>query len=137
MSTPIDEEIHDRLHAFVDGELEPAEAEAFRDHLGECTRCQEEMEDVLQLQSLGEQLARQQAAPPLLNTSRPEKASRGRAFRPVWARRTWLASAVGVSLAAALLLVLPRLSGSEEWGPEALALGPTRSLEGRLSWRGT
>ncbi|ATB43251.1 hypothetical protein CYFUS_008731 [Cystobacter fuscus] len=137
MSTPIDEEIHDRLHAFVDGELEPAEAEAFRDHLGECTRCQEEMEDVLQLQSLGEQLARQQASPPLRTTPRPEKASRGRAFRPVWVHRTWLASAVGVSLAAALLFVLPRLSGSEEWGPEALALGPTRSLEGRLSWRGT
>src|SRR5690349_24992210 len=116
MSTPIDEEIHDRLHAFVDGELEPAEAEAFRDHLGECTRCQAEMEDVLQLQSLGEQLARQQASPPLRNTSRPEKAPRGRAFRTVWAHRTWLASAVGVALAAHLLLVLPRPAGLDARG---------------------
>ena len=32
----MDDEIHDLVHAFADGELEPAEAESFREHLGTC-----------------------------------------------------------------------------------------------------
>jgi cellulose synthase operon protein C len=136
-----DGDIHERLHAFVDGELEPAEADVFREHLGTCERCQVELEDVLQLQALGEQLARQEApperqAPPPRAAGAPKK----RAFRAAWSRRAWLASAVGVSLAATLLLILPRPphgTGPDEWGPGALALAPSRSLEGRLSWQGT
>jgi cellulose synthase operon protein C len=122
-------EIHDQVHAFADGELEPAQAEAFRQHLGACEPCQAELGDILQLQALGERLGAQLAAVPAV-------APGGRAFRPAWSRRrALLAVGLGGALAAALALVVVRSPGLRE-DPVALALAPTRSLEARLSWEG-
>ena len=49
----------EQLGAFVDGELDPAAAAAFRSHLVQCARCQEEMHGLLQLEALA------QDSPPL------------------------------------------------------------------------
>ncbi|HEX8440013.1 anti-sigma factor family protein, partial [Archangium sp.] len=133
-----DIDIHDNVHAFADGELEPAEAEAFRDHLGTCERCQTELDDILQLQVLGSQLSEQGATLPM----RPVEptAPPSRAFRPAWSRRrVGLAVALGGSLAAAVTLAVLSGPGKDMPGTvssEALALAPTRSLEARLSYEG-
>jgi tetratricopeptide (TPR) repeat protein len=143
MSAPEPMDIHDPVHAFADGELSPEEADAFRVHLGTCAQCQEDLEDILQLQSLGGRLAEvevkeaQAPAPPPEPRTRREPES-GRAFRPTWSRRR-LAAAVALtgSLAAVLALVVFRAPGLPgEPAGQQLALAPTRSLEARLSWDG-
>ncbi|WP_224363602.1 zf-HC2 domain-containing protein [Hyalangium versicolor] len=154
------DDIHDLVHAFADGELEPAEAEDFRKHLGTCKQCQEELEDILQLQSLGGRLAelegKQASIPtepvPSKEAARPAEAARmaesprasegtsPRAFRPAWSRRqrAGLTVLLGGVLAAAFAVVVLRNpgGGTEGVGPEALALAPTRSMEARLSYGG-
>ncbi|MCE9669137.1 CHAT domain-containing protein [Myxococcus stipitatus] len=141
MSTAEPMDIHDQVHAFADGELPADEAERFREHLGTCVQCQEELDDILQLQALGEGLARQEAAAPVAHAA-PAPPARSaaaseRAFRPAWSRRrSWVAAAaLSGSLAAvfAVVALRPRTGNVET---VALALAPTRSLEARLSWPG-
>lgn len=43
----------DKIGPFVDGELSPPEAEAFRDHLPECPRCQVQLSNLLMLERMG------------------------------------------------------------------------------------
>lgn len=125
-------ELHDSVHAFADGELSPTEAEAFREHLGTCARCQEELEDVLQLQALGARLAEEETTAPAQGSPRP------RAFRPKWSRRRMaLVAVMGGSLAAALGLLVLRAGPAETPGTGTLvAMAPTRSMEERLSYPG-
>ncbi|KFE71032.1 anti-sigma factor family protein [Hyalangium minutum] len=149
------EDIHDLVHAFADGELEPSEAEAFREHLGTCEQCQAELDDILQLQALSGRLASMEAkqapapetvAPPV-ERARPVEAARkteeaaasSRAFRPAWSRRrrVGLSVVLGGALAAAFALAVLRTPGLEGGNtPETLALAPTRSTEARLSYGG-
>lgn len=144
MSASDELDVHDQVHLFADGELSPEEAQAFREHLGTCERCQAELDDILQLQSLGGRLAEAEAraAKEEAPAPRSEAAKPSRAFRPAWSqRRRWVAAvALSGSLAAAFAVALLRGPRSDdsglEVGPEALALAPTRSLEARLSWRG-
>lgn len=135
MSTPETLDIHDQVHAFADGELSPEEADAFRVHLGTCAQCQADLDDILQLQSLGGRLAdaeaKQAAAPPRRD------ATPGRAFRPAWSRRRALAAvALTGSLAAVFALVVLRTPDSTDVtvAGTQVAMAPTRSLEARLSW---
>lgn len=51
------------LHAFADGELSPAEAEAFREHLAGCADCARALSDILQFGALA-RAARDHAAAP-------------------------------------------------------------------------
>lgn len=148
------EDIHDLVHAFADGELEPAEAEAFREHLGTCEQCQAELDDILQLQALSGRLAQSEAkqapapepvAPPVElprpveAARRPEDEASSRAFRPSWSRRrrVGLSVVLGGALAAAFALAVLRTPGLDGGNtPETLALAPTRSTEARLSYGG-
>lgn len=128
------DEIHDLVHAFADGELEPAEAESFREHLGTCEQCQAELDDILQLQALSGRLASMDAKP----APAPVEAAPSRAFRPAWSRRrrAGLSVLVGGALAAAFAFAVLRTPGPGGDVPEALALAPTRSMEARLSYGG-
>ncbi|PTL81085.1 CHAT domain-containing protein [Vitiosangium sp. GDMCC 1.1324] len=129
-------DLHDSVHAFADGELDPPEAEAFREHLGTCEQCQAELEDILQLQALGTRLAEHEA--PLARPPEP-MAPRSRAFRPAWRSRAVRAMVLGGSLAAAVSLALLGTSSLETAGPlptEVLALAPTRAMEARLAYGG-
>lgn len=154
------DEIHDLVHAFADGELEPAEADSFRQHLGTCEQCQAELDDILQLQALSDRLvsaeAKQAPAPAQAARTaesarpteparpaeppRPSEAAPERIFRPAWSRRrrAGLTVVLGGALAAAFALAVLRNPGigPEGAGHEALALAPTRSLEARLSYAG-
>ncbi|MFL5347852.1 MAG: zf-HC2 domain-containing protein [Hyalangium sp.] len=154
------DDIHELVHAFADGELEPAEAEAFREHLGTCEQCQAELDDILQLQALSGRLASTEAkqAPAPVQAARtaeaarpteparpaepprPSEAAPERTFRPAWSRRrrAGLTVVLGGALAAAFALAVLRNPGvgSEGMGHEALALAPTRSMEARLSYAG-
>ena len=132
------DDIHDLVHAFADGELEPAEAEAFREHLGTCEQCQAELDDILQLQSLSGRLASMDAkqvpapemAAPSVETARPVEAARraedeaaaSRAFRPAWSRRrrVGLSVVLGGALAAAFALAVLRTPGLDGGTPETL-----------------
>lgn len=136
------DDIHDLVHAFADGELEPAEAEAFREHLGTCEQCQAELDDILQLQALSGRLASMDAkpAPAPVEAARPVEAPSSRAFRPAWSRRrrAGLSVLLGGALAAAFAVAVLRTPGNglDSGKPEALALAPTRSMEARLSYEG-
>ncbi|MCP3100992.1 CHAT domain-containing protein [Myxococcus sp. K15C18031901] len=140
MSTAEPVDIHDQVHAFADGELSADEAAAFRAHLGTCAACQEELDDILQLQALGAGLARQEAAAPVAPVApvaRTAAAAPERAFRPAWSRRrTWVAAAALSGSLAAVFAVVALRPGTAGVETVAFALAPTRSLEARLSWAG-
>lgn len=131
--------LHDSVHAFADGELEPQEADAFRVHLGTCARCQLELEDILQLQGLGGQLAEEEArTAQAVKAPAPPRAEPPRAFRPAWStrRRAALGAVLGSALAATFAFAVLRSPSTPELDAEALALAPTRSLEARLTYGG-
>jgi tetratricopeptide (TPR) repeat protein len=132
------DDIHDLVHAFADGELEPAEASAFREHLGTCERCQAELNDILQLQSLSGRLAAAQQAPHASAPVAKEEPPPSTVIRPAWGRkRTALTVVLGGAVAAAFALAVLRApSEGPGGGADALALAPTRSLEARLSYAG-
>ncbi|MCY0998956.1 CHAT domain-containing protein [Myxococcus sp. MISCRS1] len=143
MSAPEPMDPHDLVHAFADGELSQEEAEQFREHLATCEACQEELDDILQLQALGTRLGAEEAreAPRDVTTPVPQQpvaSAPPRAFRPAWSRRKWVAAAaLSGSLAALLVLVAVRSGPSSvRDDSQLLALAPTRSMEARLSWSG-
>lgn len=121
---------------FLDGELSTEEADTFRNHLADCAECQRELHELMQLEALGMALAETQ---PVVERT---------GAKVIWLseRRRWRARAVTVAasiatLAAAAALVLwyvrpqdsaPRLAQV----PELPGLGPTRAIEGRLSYAG-
>jgi cellulose synthase operon protein C len=117
MSEP---DIHDQVGAFADGELDAAEAEAFRAHLADCGACQAELHELMQMSAL-----------PALAMSELEAARARRAPRRVWA----LVPA-GLAVAAALVFYLRDDSPSKQPAAPMIALAPTRQLEGRLAWEG-
>ncbi len=120
--------LHDKLQAFVDGELAPDEAAAFRDHLATCERCERGLLDAMQLAALGAELGAAQAAPP------------GRRVAPVAdlaARRRRVIVVVAPLLAAAAAFAVwmgTRPDAHERSAPVAsLTLAEQRSFEPRLS----
>ena len=130
MSTPCDQ-----LSAFSDGELSPAEADAFRDHLAGCERCQaalmDEVQASLAVESLGDARRAQSA--------RPAKSGESRAFRPARAQRRSRVVAASLSVAAVLAVVVGAslwLSRAAPAGALLLARTDTRPLEGRLGYPG-
>jgi hypothetical protein len=120
-----------QVHAFVDGELDASQAEAFRDHLAECARCQEALRDALLMVSLEERL---DSAVPL--------PAAGKVI-PLRPHRRWrMAALAAVPLLAAAALVMvwriverepPAIAAGERF---RRALAPVRSIEGRLSYPG-
>lgn len=84
----------DNLERFVDGTLDDAEAEAFRMHLVDCSRCQNELVRLTQLEALSSVLAetKPELSPPARSPSR----------RPVWQ----LTTAGGAFFAAAVLVAV-------------------------------
>jgi tetratricopeptide (TPR) repeat protein len=122
----------DMLGAFVDGELEAAEAAMFRRHLVQCARCQGEMHGLLQLAALGEQ-AREHAP-----AARPELASglvAATARRAPPRRAAWLGVVGAVAMAAAVVLAL-RVNASRSDLPTLLASLDTRRTSGWPSYAG-
>jgi tetratricopeptide (TPR) repeat protein len=115
----------DKVEVFVDGELPPDEAEAFRFHLPDCAKCQREMADLMQLKLLGQRhVERAAASPPL---PRPAPAAR-------WKRPAFLAAS---ALAAVLAVVVTvRLSPAPLSQDVWLAARPERLLEARLGHPG-
>lgn len=110
-----------QIGLFVDGELEPAQAEGFRQHLLDCARCQGELGHLLQLKQLAVRYVAQEPVQAL---------PRRRAASP-W--RGAAAALVGVGALAAvvvLLLVLRRAPAQED--PWLLA-EPRRRVEVRLA----
>jgi hypothetical protein len=135
--------ICEKLHPFVDGELDDGEAQAFRLHLGDCSRCPTDLEAAVLCDALAEEalaagprrartveLAGTPAAQPV--SSAPEVHDQLAARR----RRKILAAAVGVvavAAAASILIVRAQLPDS----PLATLLEePYRPIEGRLAYPG-
>lgn len=117
----------DNVEAFVDGELAPSEAQAFRLHLADCAHCQTEVETLLQLQFLEQR----HSAP---------GSARGPA-RPLatvsWIRRHSQPLLLAACFAALLLgLGVLRLLPSAGTDSTTSA-SPYRVLEARLSAPGT
>ncbi len=112
------DDIHDQVHAFSDGELPAAQADAFRLHLATCARCQRELSDILQLDGAVAQLPIAAAASV-------------RVARPVWMRREVRAGLALAAAAAVAIAVVPRLFSSPD---QVLAPTGPRHLEARVSW---
>lgn len=123
MATPCD-----NVELFVDGELTPGEAEAFRQHLPDCAKCQREVTDLLQLKFLAQRHledAGEHVPAPLRPVPAPSLWR-----RPVFVTSLALAAAVLVMVAVRLLL--PSTPGQDVW----LAQRSERLLEARLAYPG-
>jgi hypothetical protein len=114
---------------FVDGELGPEEAEAFRQHLPDCETCQREMTELVQLKFL----ARRQVENAVRLAPAPAPLP---APTPLFRRRT-----VGMGLAALAasvlaLVAVPRMLPSTPKHDAWLVQRPERLLEARLAYPG-
>jgi hypothetical protein len=138
-------DVHEQVGPFLDGELPPAEADAFRLHLGSCVDCQQELLDFMQLRGLARALKQEQQASPNSITAPAAIATptsppinkgddkRGRVL-PFPSRRFLVRAAVAVgSLAAAVVAVV--LAQSIGHGKTSFDLGPNRLVEVRLSYQ--
>lgn len=114
----------DKIGPFVDGELSPPEAEAFRDHLADCPRCQVQFSNLLVLERVGArymarhgegQDSREKPLPPAPAPRRP----------PHW-HRIGLGAAACV-LASALLLLVWSSRPREQAAPEVAWNLPDRT----------
>lgn len=113
---------HDQVERFADGELPPAEAEAFRDHLLDCARCRAELENLLQLDQRLERVAERQPA-----MAAPQ-------VRSTWpARRPAIAAAALAALAAAVVVVVLARRGPPGGDPWLMA-EPERRVDVRLAY---
>ncbi len=113
-------DLHDQVHAFADGELLEAEAQAFREHLVDCARCQRELNDILQLEALTSQL------PPA--ALKPE----GVLLRGRFPQRAQVVSLAVLALAAGAAFFVTRPAPPPP--APSFALGGDRVLEVRLAW---
>ena len=127
------ESMHGLVDAFADGELPPAEAEAFRGHLVDCVECQRALRDIMMLTALTQTHA---AALAPAATSAPPAATRpppseGAAVIPLASRRRRVILITMSTLAAAAAVVVLWRSSRPE--PIVLAQADRRTLEPRLS----
>jgi cellulose synthase operon protein C len=116
----------EQLGPFVDGELAPDEAAAFRRHLLVCARCQQEMHGLMQLSALAE-VAREQRPVPAAELSPAVIAAVTRRAHP--RRAAWMAVVGAVAIAAALVLAL-RVNASRSDLPRLLASLDARTVSG-------
>jgi hypothetical protein len=116
----------ERVHLLFDGQLTAAEAEVERSHIAGCAACEAELHDVMQLESLAEELRESEAvsAPAVVDLTSHRILKKSRAGR-------WMGAATGL-LAAALAFFAVR-SGEER---DPFGLGETRPIEARLSHAG-
>ncbi|MBN1207886.1 MAG: CHAT domain-containing protein [Myxococcaceae bacterium] len=116
----------DKAQLFVDGELPPEEAEAFRLHLPDCVKCQQEVANLMQLDFLAEGYVQERAE--------REEAQARRLVPP----RRWRFPALGAmaALAAALSVLVVRMPFSDAPQHDVwLAERDYRLLEARVSYR--
>ncbi|HTS82374.1 MAG TPA: CHAT domain-containing protein [Myxococcaceae bacterium] len=116
----------DQLGPFVDGELGATEAAAFRRHLVDCARCQQEMHGLMQLSALAEAARLQRTAPSFGRAPVPVSAADRRA-RP--RRAAWM-GVVGVAALAAALVLALRGGRSGPNVPALLASLDARTVSG-------
>ena len=116
-----------RLERFVDGELEPVDAENFRHHLTRCDTCEARMKELIAMELLTDDAvsAPSAAAPSLVSGP------------PAWRRKTWL-MVVPLALAAGLasLVLVPRADAPPDTPEAFLAHASTRRLEARVTHPG-
>ncbi|WP_267968046.1 CHAT domain-containing protein [Myxococcus stipitatus] len=120
-------ELCGRLESFIDGELEPVDAENFRHHLTQCHACETRMKELLALELLADD-ALHAPPEPVIAAPPPSRLPR----RKRWLMVVPLALAAG--LAAWVLVTRPTSSSeaSELW----LGQSPGRTLEARLTHPG-
>lgn len=110
----------DDIERFADGEMPPAEAEAFRDHLLECANCRVQLENLLQLDLLVARNVEKRA---------PEERPSQRPPRPRWQVIAAFA-AVWLVLAAGGVFFSRRGTAGDPW----LQAEPERRIEMRLAY---
>lgn len=142
---------HDQLAAYVDGELEPAESEAFAQHLADCAACRNELHDVLQLVALevtartSRPLARGSSPPVALHIARDPawgapaitaiNKPPAEAGRPRRSRRRPVGIGVFAAAAVAVAAVVVWWLVPHPNEPAVLVLtAPNRTVEGRISY---
>jgi tetratricopeptide (TPR) repeat protein len=90
----------DKVQLFVDGELPPDQAEAFRLHLPDCAKCEQEVAELMQLNFLAESSMLESASREPVQARRPAPRARWR----------WPAMGAAASLAATLAVLVVRIS---------------------------
>jgi tetratricopeptide (TPR) repeat protein len=116
----------EQLGPFVDGELLPEEAAAFRKHLVACPRCQQEMHGLMQLSGLAEQ-ARVQRPAEQPGIAPVVIAAQDRRARP--RRAAWMGVVGAVAITAAMVLAI-RGHSTPPVAPNLLASLDTRNVSG-------
>ncbi len=121
-----------RVDAFFDGELEKAEADAFRAHLATCSKCAHELRELAKLEAIVGTHA---------EALRPRLAIEPAPVVPIVSHPRWRRAVPGVlvvalAAAAAWVLLSKRASLPSDAPPEPLALldAPSRSTEARVAY---
>ncbi|QDF04302.1 CHAT domain-containing protein [Myxococcus xanthus] len=114
----------DNVELFVDGELPPAEAEVFRQHLPDCPGCQREIPNLIQFRYQSSEHVRLVGERPSVSAPLP----------PPWRRPAAWATAALLGVLLAVLAVRQR-PGSALSTDEFMAQGPERRMEQRFSLR--
>ncbi|HEX5746039.1 MAG TPA: CHAT domain-containing protein [Archangium sp.] len=114
----------DSVELFVDGELPPAEAEAFRQHLPDCARCQREIPNLIQFRYQASEHVRLVGERPFVSAPLPAP----------WRRPAAWATAALLGMLLVVLAVRQR-PGPALGTDEFLAQGPERRMEQRFSLR--
>ena len=116
MSTPCDP-----LQSFADGDLSPADAQAFGKHLADCEHCQAELTRQLQLEQLGRRYLERHGPVVVPWHAVP--------------RNRWLAAGAAVASVAAMLLLTLELTGRPSAQAEpVLWTRNQRNLEARVTY---
>jgi len=119
----------DLVHAFADGELSAARAEAFRAHLATCDACTAELRELMLLEAVAEV-----HAPTLARVRSMRTITEARARR---ASPWWLAAFVPAAAAAWVLWARtapPVAAPAASASAPSLEVAPARSLEVRLAY---
>lgn len=118
----------DSVGLFVDGELGAEEAEAFRQHLPDCERCQRDMTELVQLRFLARREHERTATPvPVRLPPAPV---------PLFRRRAVIAAVSALAASVLVLLAVGRLRPSTPPRDAWLTERPERLLEARLDYPG-
>jgi hypothetical protein len=121
----------DRFDEYLDGRLDPAEANDLRTHLAGCRSCSESLEQILELRDLAASLPRSEEPPRDLWPSIAARISEGKVVRGRFGYRALLAAAAAVLIVSAVIgayLIGRSQAVVVAEGPAVVSGGPSEIL---------
>jgi len=129
-------DLHDLTAAYALDALDPAEAEAYERHLGQCEQCRTQLAELNETAGALAFGTVAPAPPPRLRSSILEAAAAERSNVIPFVRRRWVARGLAVAAAAAACIVVGFVVAGTQSNPTryvSLVVGPDRTATLRVS----